>query len=107
MSENQEMDLLVFTDEDGNDVTMQVLDYFYYNGEEYAVLTEAAEHDHEACGCCHDECCECEEAEVFFMKVVPVDGEQVEFEPVSEELADTLFEVISSDFDEDEEEGEE
>lgn len=105
--ENQERDLLVFTDDEGNDVELEVLDYFYYNGEEYAVLTEAKEgcdcgHDHE-----HDDCCECEPAEVFFMKVVPVDDEQVEFEPVDEELADTLFEIISADFDEDEEEADE
>ncbi len=36
---DQEMDTIIFTDEDGSEVTMQVLSYFYYNGDEYAVLT--------------------------------------------------------------------
>ena len=35
---DEEPELLVFTDDDGNDVTVQVLDYLNYNGEEYAVL---------------------------------------------------------------------
>ena len=30
----QEPDLIEMTDEDGNTITMQVLDYFFYNGEE-------------------------------------------------------------------------
>ena len=34
---DQDMDMLVFTDDEGNDVNVQVLNYFYYNGEEYAM----------------------------------------------------------------------
>ena len=40
---NQEPEIFVFTDEEGNDVTVQVLEYFYYNGKEYAVMTELTE----------------------------------------------------------------
>ena len=40
---DEEPELLVFTDDDGNDVTVQVLDYLNYNGEEYAVLAEQNE----------------------------------------------------------------
>ena len=40
---NEDLELYVFSDEDGNDVNVQVLDYFYYNGDEYAVMTELAE----------------------------------------------------------------
>ena len=35
---NQEPEIFVFTDEEGNDVTVQVLEYFYYNGKEYATV---------------------------------------------------------------------
>lgn len=89
---DQEMDTIVFTDEEGNDITVQVLSYFYYNGEEYAMLAEedALQSDEDG------------ETEIFFMKVVPVEGsdEDVEFVPVEDdELADKLFEVVSSDLD--------
>ena len=40
---DEEPELLVFTDDNGNDVTVQVLDYLNYNGEEYAVLAEQDE----------------------------------------------------------------
>lgn len=103
---DQEMDMLVFTDDEGNDVNVQVLNYFYYNGEEYAVLTEATE---PTCDCGPDEECEdCgEPTEIFFMKVVPIEGdeENVEFLPVEDEdLADKLFDIISADMDVEDEE---
>jgi len=91
----QERDLLVFTDDEGNDVEVEVLNYFYYNGEEYAVLAEAGQE----CNCPSPEECTCEPTEIFFMKVAAIEGdeENVEFLPVEdEELADTLFEIISA-----------
>ena len=41
-SENDEMedDLIVFETEDGQEVTFLVEDYFFYNGDEYAILSE-------------------------------------------------------------------
>lgn len=105
MENNQEPEILVFTDDEGNDVNVQVLNYFYYNGDEYAVLTEVTD-GAPACECPPDQPCECEPAEIFFMKVVPVDEENVEFQPVEDEdLADKLFEIISTDYDEDEDDG--
>ena len=53
----QEQDLVVFTDDEGNELTLEVLDYFFYNGDEYAVLTDVEEED-EACGECEDEACD-------------------------------------------------
>jgi len=40
--ENLDMDedLIVFETEDGEEVTFVIEDYFFYNGEEYAILTE-------------------------------------------------------------------
>ena len=39
----EELDLVTFTDEDGNEFTMEVLDYFFYEGKEYALLAEVEE----------------------------------------------------------------
>ncbi len=91
---NEELELYVFSDEDGNDVNVQVLDYFYYNGDEYAVMTELAEGQEPWTEAGGDE----EYPEIFFMKVVPVDDENVEFEPVDDELGDKLFEIVNSEF---------
>ena len=41
--ESMQPDLLEMTDEDGNTILVQVLDYFFYNGQEYAILTDAPE----------------------------------------------------------------
>ena len=49
-----EQDLVVFEDDNGNEITMEVLDYFFYEGNEYALLTEASE----ACEGCEDGECE-------------------------------------------------
>ncbi|MBQ8953047.1 MAG: DUF1292 domain-containing protein [Clostridia bacterium] len=100
MENNEDLELYVFTDEDGNDVNVQVLDYFYYNGDEYAVMTELAEGQEPWTEAGGDE----EAPEIFFMKVVPVDDENVEFEPVDdEELGDKLFEIVNADFEDEEE----
>ena len=99
-NDNQEPEVFVFTDEDGNDVTVQVLNYFYYNGKEYAVMTELIE----------DQPADSDDAEVFFMEVVPIEGddENVEFTAVEDDdLADKLFEIISANYNEDGPEDEE
>ena len=101
MENNQEPEIIVFTDEDGNDVNVQVLDYFYYNGDEYAVMVELPEG---AEPISLDDGENGDPAEVFFMKVVPVDEENVEYEPVEDdELADKLYGIISGDYSEEDE----
>ena len=100
---DQEKDIVVFVDEEENEIEMEVLSYFYYNGKEYAVLTEVTD---AVCECPEGEECTCEPAEIMFAEVVPVEGseEDVEFQPVEDEdLADKLFEIINSDIEEDEE----
>jgi uncharacterized protein YrzB (UPF0473 family) len=37
---DMEDDLIVFETEDGEEVTFVIEDYFFYNGDEYAILTE-------------------------------------------------------------------
>ncbi len=106
MQNNQEPEIFVFTDAEGNDVTVQVLNYFYYNGREYAVMTDGQA----ACACSPDQPCDCDDVEVFFMEVVPIEGddENVEFAAVEDDaLADKLFEIISTDYSEDNAEEEE
>ena len=63
--EEMERDFVTFTDDDGNDFELDVIDYFEYEGQEYAVLmdlSEECEHDEdEECDCGHD---------VYIMKIV-------------------------------------
>ena len=48
--EGMEPDTIIFEDEDGTEYEFTVRDYFFYNGDEYALLTEVgqeAEEDEE------------------------------------------------------------
>lgn len=94
--ENNEKDLVVFEDDNGDSFTLEVLDYLFYEGEEYAVL---AEMDENTDG----------QREAYVMKVVDAGDDMEEFVPVEEELAAKLIEIIeNSDFEEfDDEEFEE
>lgn len=108
MEQNQ--DLVVFVDDAGDEKTMEVLDYFYYEGQEYAVLTEYDEsaEAHEHCGCCEGH--EHEEQDAFIMRVVPVGEDQEEFVPVEDDLMDKLIDFVQNELyagdDEDEDESE-
>lgn len=44
---NMEEDIIVFEDEDGNEYEYSVVDYLFYNGEEYALLVETDEENKE------------------------------------------------------------
>ena len=91
---DEERDLVVFEDDAGNELTMEVLDYLAYEGKEYALLTEYVEDD--------DDGDEDEPIEVFIMEVVPVGEDQEEFVPIDEALAETLIKIFeSNDFDDD------
>ncbi len=109
-AEEEMMDLIEGVDEDGNNVLLEVVRYFFYNGEEYVVLGEAHEGD---CGC--EECEHCdhdheddeeEAVNLYIMKVVETeeDGEEMEeFHPVEDEaLLEKLIEVVQQDFEADE-----
>lgn len=108
-AEEETRDLIEGVDEEGNNVLLEVVRYFFYNGEEYVVLGEAHESD---CDC--DECEHCAQQEddeeavnLYIMKVVEreEDGEEIEeFLPVEDEaLLDKLIEVVQADFEADEE----
>ncbi len=110
MYEDEELDFIEGVDEDGNKVVLQVLEYFFYNGEEYVVLTDA---DEECCGDCEGcascESCHAEEIDVndvpeenlYIMKVntFTENGEEMEeFVPVDENLMDSLVQVVKTRF---------
>ena len=60
---NDELDLVTFSDEEGNEFQMEVWDYFEHEGQEYAILFDLeSEQDEDA------------ETEVYIMKVT-VEGE--------------------------------
>ena len=60
---DEERDLVVFEDDAGNELTMEVLDYLAYEGKEYALLTEYVEDADED---------DSDEIEVMVMEVRPV-----------------------------------
>ena len=94
----EERDLVVFEDDAGNEITMEVLDYLCYEGKEYALLTEYVE----------DEADEPDEIEVVVMEVRPVGDEDEEFVTIDDDLAEKIMAIFeSNEFDdtfEDEEE---
>ena len=88
---DEERDLVVFEDDEGNEFTMEVLDYLAYEGKEYALLTEYVEDEAD------DDDDDEEPVEVFIMEVRPVGDDQEEFVPVDEDLAETLIEIFEAD----------
>ena len=95
-----EKDLILFVDEDGAEYEMEIVDYFEYDGEEFAMLIEAND-DHEHDGEC-DECgCECQETDVYIMQVI-VDGETGEelFMPIEDEKLDEIVDALDQFFEE-------
>ncbi len=105
-------DLIEGVDEDGNTILLEVIRYFFYNGEEFVILGEAqsTDHDHDH-SCCEHECgAEDVTMDLYVMKVVPSeeDDDMEEFVPVEDEdLLDQLIRVAEATFDEDEPDGEE
>ena len=86
---DEERDLVVFEDDAGNEITMEVLDYLCYEGKEYALLTEYVEDADE-------EADEDDTIEVMIMEVVPVGDDQEEFLPIDDELADRIMAIFDS-----------
>ena len=89
MNMDEERDLVVFEDDAGNEITMEVLDYLCYEGKEYALLTEYVENE-------DDEADEDEAIEVMIMEVAPVGDDQEEFLPIDDDLADKIMAIFDS-----------
>ena len=95
MSEEERLDIVEGIDEEGNRLLLRVNRYFYYNGEEYVLLSDDVE----------ESGAELEDVTFFVMKVTvstDEDGEEIEeFEPVEQELMDALIEVVKTNFEDD------
>ncbi len=88
----QERDVIAFSDDEGNELLLEVQDYFFYNGEEYALLREPGWREASAP----------EEAEGYIMAVrsyTDENGEEMEeFSVPDEALLETLIGVVKTRF---------
>ena len=108
--ESEEPDCIEVVDEEGNTVLLEVIRYFFYNGEEYVILGDAQQADcgHDHHGDEHEECTEEVSMDVYVMKVVPSeeDDDMEEFVPVEDEdLLEQLIRVAEATFEEDDLDG--
>ena len=81
MDQNEERDVILVQDEEGNELNLEVIDYFLYDGAEYAVLVEegAALED--------------DDGDAYMMKIEQDEnGEDELFVPIDPEL----FEEVSA-----------
>ena len=101
-AEEEIQDLIEGVDEDGNTVMLEVVRYFFYNGEEYVVLGDAHTDEDEGEDSEEDE----EAVNLYIMKVVEKeeDGEELEefLAGEDEDLLEKLIEVVQADFEADE-----
>ena len=91
MCNNEELDIIELESEDGELLRLCVDRYFFYNGDEYVLLSDDCGQNKPA-----------DEVSHYVMKVVPLedeDGEEMEeFVPVEDELMDQLIHVVESTF---------
>ena len=78
-----ERDLVTFTDEEGNEFDLEVIDYFEHEGKEYAVLVDAELPEEPE-----------EDFEVCIMEIIVNEEEDMEeFVPVPDDMLDTLLAI--------------
>ena len=96
----EERDVVEFVDDEGNTLLLEVMDYFFYNGEEFAALCDAKEEGDES-----------DEDGVYIMKInsfTDENGEEMEeFVPPEEELMEKLISIVQTRFDGEDDEEEE
>ena len=98
----EERDIVEFTDDQGNTLLLEVMDYFFYNGEEFAALCDAKEEPTDEVS---------DDDPVYIMKInsfTDENGEEMEeFVPPEEELMEKLIQVVRTRFGEEDDEDEE
>ena len=98
VTNQEEWDIIELEGDDGEPIRLCVERYFFYNGDEYVLLSDACDVEDEA------------EISRYVMKVQPMEGEgnedMEEFVPVDEDLMDQLISVVEATFDTDEDEEE-
>lgn len=89
----EERDVVEFVDDEGNTLLLEVMDYFFYNGEEFAALCDAKEEPADD---------DPDDDPVYIMKInsfVDENGEEMEeFVPPEEELMEKLISVVRTRF---------
>lgn len=111
LEEGYEPDVIEMTDDEGNTTLFEVVDYFFYNGEEYCILTDTIndnggdEPDDECAP--DDESDEAEGITCYIMKVntsTDENGEELEeFIPVEDQALEAkLIEIASTRLNDDE-----
>ena len=98
MANQEDWDIIELEDDEGETIRLCVERYFFYNGEEYVLLSDACDAQDE------------NDISRYVMKVQPVEGEgnedMEEFIPVDEDLMDQLVEVAEATYDVDDEDEE-
>ncbi|MBP3372132.1 MAG: DUF1292 domain-containing protein [Clostridia bacterium] len=89
----EERDVIIVEDEDGQELSLEVIDYFLYDGVEYAVLVEAGAN------------VEDDDVDAYMMQIQQ-DGEDEIFMPVDPEKFDEVSEAYLAMDEEDEDEEE-
>ena len=77
----EERDIVTFSNDEGDEFDLEVLEYFDYEGSEYALLAQLEE-----------DVSEDADTEVYIMKVTEEDGEEV-FTAAEEDKMDALTEI--------------
>lgn len=85
---DQEMDIVVFEDEDGNEVEFEIQFAFEHKGEQYAVLTEASEEPID----------EDNVPDMYILRINNPGEENEEFVAVEEDMMDELIAVVEEIF---------
>ena len=100
--ELQERDVVEFSDDDGNTMMLEVMDYFYYNGQEFAIFCIAEEYPSDD---------DPDDDPVYIIQVntfTDENGEEMEeFVPPEENLMEKLIQVVRTRFTDDGEDDEE
>ena len=97
MCDCEERDFVTFVDDDGNEFELDVIDYFDYQGNEYAILVDANDN----CECAEDEECDCETSVYIKKIVVNEEDDTEEFVPPADEDMENLIEIVSTILEED------
>ena len=91
MANQEEWDIIELEGDDGEPIRLCVERYFFYNGDEYVLLSDACDVEDE------------DEISRYVMKVQPMEGEgnedMEEFVPVDEDLMDQLVEIAEAIYD--------
>lgn len=91
MCDCEERDFVTFTDDDGNEFELDIIDYFDYEGNEYAILI-----DSDNCECENEDECNCEPSVYIMRIIVNEEDDTEEFVSPAEEDMDALIEIVQT-----------